>query len=260
MNERPESSALLVLCKAAIGYEGHPVVTDASLVVHRGEAVAVLGANGSGKSTLVRGILGLAQVLDGSIEAFGSPVAALRRRWRLGYVPQRHTLAGGVPATVSEVVSAGRLAQTRPWRRPGPVDRERVQEAIEVVGLAGRERTPVAELSGGQQRRVLIARALAGDAELLLLDEPTAGVDIEHQEILANTMRELVDRGVAIVLVAHGLGPAAAVVTRSICLEAGRIIYDGPVSADDAHLHDHGSDHHHLEVDDEPPGRLGLLR
>lgn len=252
---------VLELRDAVVGYDGQPVVSDVSFALHRGEVAAVLGSNGSGKSTLVRGILGLADHLGGSIEAFGSPVAELHPRWRLGYVPQRHTLASGVPATVAEVVGAGRLAQTRPWRPTRASDRLRVREAIELVGLGGRERHPVAELSGGQQRRVLIARALAGDAELLLLDEPTAGVDAEHQHVLADTMQRLVDDGVTILLVTHELGPAAPVVTRSICLDAGRITYDGPPQAGDAHHHDHGSDHHHLDQDDDDrPGRLGLLR
>jgi zinc transport system ATP-binding protein len=251
-------SPVLELRDAAVGYDGIPVLSDATFAVRRGEVVAVLGANGSGKSTLVRGVLGLAQHLAGDIEAFGVPVERLRQRWRLGYVPQRHTLALGVPATVVEVVSAGRLAQTPPWRRTRPADRARVQDAVDVVGLTGRERDPVATLSGGQQRRVLIARALAGDAELLLLDEPTAGVDAEHQEVLADTMQHLVDDGVTILLVAHELGPAARVVTRSIVVKAGRITYDGAPL--EGHLHDHGGDHHHLDDDHDParPGGLGL--
>jgi zinc transport system ATP-binding protein len=249
---------VLELRDAAIGYDGRPIVTGASFAVAAGEVVAVLGANGSGKSTLVKGILGLAEHLGGSIEAFGSPVARLRRRWRLGYVPQRHTLSGGLPVTVQEVVAAGRLPQKRPWQWMTATDRERVREAIEVVGLEGRERALVAELSGGQQRRVLIARALAGDAELLLMDEPTAGVDAAHQEALAQTMQQLVDGGATILLVAHELGPAADVVTRSIVVSGGRITYDGAPL--EGHLHDHGTDHHHLEDDQVRTGRLGLLR
>lgn len=256
----PHDPPVLELRDAVVGYDGVAVVHGASFALQRGEVAAVLGSNGSGKSTLVRGILGLADHLGGTIEAFGMPVAQLHPRWRVGYVPQRHTLASGVPATVDEVVGAGRLAQTRPWRRAGAVDRQRVRDAIALVGLGGRDRDPVAELSGGQQRRVLIARALAGDAELLLLDEPTAGVDAEHQHVLADTMARLVDNGVTILLVTHELGPAADVVTRSICVDAGHITYDGPPLADDAHQHDHGSDHHHLDVDDDRPGRLGLLR
>ena len=259
MTDSP-ASPVLRLRDAAIGYEGHPVVTGATFDVALGEVVAVLGANGSGKSTLVRGILGLADHLDGAIEAFGTPVAHLKRRWRIGYVPQRHTLAVGIPATVTEIVTAGRLAQTPPWRRLSTDDRRRVREAIELVGLGGRERDPVAELSGGQQRRVLIARALAGDAELLLLDEPTAGVDAQNQVALADTMQHLVDDGVTILLVAHELGPAAEVVTRSIVVQAGAITYDGPPL--EGHLHDHGTDHHHLDDHDDPgaAGRLGILR
>jgi zinc transport system ATP-binding protein len=249
---------VLQLRDVALGYDGRPVVTGASFSVDRGAVVAVLGANGSGKSTLGKGILGLADHLDGSIEAFGSPVAHLGRRWRLGYVPQRHTLSGGLPVTVQEVVAAGRLAQRRPWQRTTAADRQRVREAIEVVGLGGRERDLVAELSGGQQRRVLIARALAGDAELLLLVEPTAGVDAAHQEALADTLQLLVDGGSTILLVAHELGPAAAVVTRSIVVDAGRITYDGPPLQ--GHLHDHGTDHHHLDDESARSGRLGLLR
>jgi zinc transport system ATP-binding protein len=253
------AAPVLELRDAAIGYDGRPIVTGASFAVERGEVVAVLGANGSGKSTLVRGILGLADHLGGDIEAFGVPVRDLRQRWRLGYVPQRHRRVGRLPATGAVVVAAGRLAQTPPWRRTSAHDRARVQEAIDVVGLGGLERRPVAELSGGQQRRALIARALAGDAELLLMDEPTAGVDAQHQEALAETMAQLVHGGATIVLVAHELGPAADVVTRSIVVSGGAITYDGPPL--EGHLHDHGTDHHHL---DDPhaaggPGRLGLM-
>ena len=128
-----------------------------------------------------------------------------------------------------------------------------MRDAIAIVGLAGRERAPVSELSGGQQRRVLVARALAGDAELLILDEPTAGVDAENQQALADSLATLAAAGTTILLVAHELGPAASIVTRVVVFSAGRITYDGPPRPQDVH----GSDHHHL---DEPaePGRFGL--
>lgn len=215
--------------------------------------MAILGANGSGKSTLIRGILGLAQHQDGSIEAFGTPIDRLPDRWRIGYVPQRHTLATGVPATVREVVGSGRLSRSRPWRRATGEDRGQVTKAIAVVGLGGSERALVSELSGGQQRRVLVARALAADAELLILDEPTAGVDAENQQALATTMSVLAAAGTTILLVAHELGPAASVVSRVVVVAAGGISYDGPPRPLD--LHDPG--HHHL-VEPEPPSRFGL--
>jgi zinc transport system ATP-binding protein len=228
----------------SIGFDGRPVVRRVDLAVDRGEVVAVLGANGSGKSTLVRGVLGLAHVLAGTIEVFGEPAGQLRHRWRLGYVPQRDIVAAGVPATVQEVVASGRLPRIRPWRRASALDRERVRHAIATVGLAGRERHPVATLSGGQQRRVLIARALAGDAELLILDEPTAGVDAASQQILAGTLAGLVAAGATIVLVAHELGPAAGIVTRTVLMRDGAIAYDGAPRPND--LVGHRTDHHHL--------------
>jgi zinc transport system ATP-binding protein len=219
-------------------------VRDASLAIARGEFVAVLGANGSGKSTLLRGILGVADLLGGSIELFGVPARQFHERWRLGYVPQRQSIVGGVPATVTEIVTSGRLAHRRPWQRLRARDRERVQDAIGTVGLDGMARVPVARLSGGQQRRVLIARALAGDAQVLLLDEPTAGVDRETQARLTETMVDLVARGVTVVLVAHELGPAAGIVTRTVQMRDGGIAYDGPPRAvdlrtDDVAHHDH---------------------
>jgi zinc transport system ATP-binding protein len=247
---------VLELDDASIGYEGRTVVDGLSIAITGGEVVAVLGANGSGKSTLVRGILGLAQRQAGSIEAFGMPISQLRDRWRLGYVPQQNTLARGIPATVREVVASGRLSHTRPWKRASAADHARVRDAIALVGLAGSERALVSELSGGQQRRVLVARALAGDAEVLLLDEPTAGVDAENQHALADTLATLAGTGTTILLVAHELGPAASIVSRVLVLSGGRLAYDGPRRHQDTHgaLDD---DHHHPDEAD-PPRRFGL--
>jgi zinc transport system ATP-binding protein len=246
---------VLELTEASIGYDGDTVVDRVNLTVAAGEVVAILGANGSGKSTLVRGILGLARHHGGSIEAFGTPIAQLRDRWRLGYVPQQNTLARGIPATVREVVASGRLSHTRPWRRATATDRAKVRDAIALVGLAGAERALVTELSGGQQRRVLVARALAGDAEVLLLDEPTAGVDTENQQALADTLATLANAGTTILLVAHELGPAASIVSRVLVLSGGHVVYDGPPRRQDTRPHD---DHHHDHDDVDPPRRFGL--
>jgi zinc transport system ATP-binding protein len=213
---------------AAIGYGDHPVVRGADLTVHRGEVIAVLGPNGAGKSTLVRGILGLARVSEGSVELFGTPARRFRDRWRIGYVPQRHTVAAGVPATVREVVASGRLPRVRRLRPMRPADRAAVDAAIATVGLRGLERVPVSTLSGGQQRRLLIARALAADPEVLVMDEPTAGVDATSQEALAATMRDLVEGGTTILLVTHELGVVASLITRVVEVRDGRITYDGP--------------------------------
>lgn len=233
---------------ATVGYEGRPVLSGIDFTMHRGEVVAVLGPNGSGKSTLVRGLLGLAPVLGGSIELFGSSIDRLRDRHRIGYVPQRHTVATGVPATVREVVAAGRLSRHRPWQRFGATDDAAIRQALGTVGLAGRGHDPVATLSGGQQRRVLIARALAAEPELLILDEPTAGVDLANQRVLTETLATLAARGTTTLIVAHELGPIEPLITRVVIIRDGHITYDGPPVAGQ---HDDESDYHHPHG--EPP-------
>ena len=239
-----------------IGYDGEPVVRGLDLAIRSGEVVGVLGANGSGKSTMIRGLLGLAPVLAGEIRIFGTPRAQFRDAGRIGYVPQRQTVAGGIPSTIAEVVGSGRLSLLRPWQRFGPADRAAVAAAIEAVGLSGRERDNVAELSGGQQRRVLIARALATDPDLLVLDEPTAGVDHDNQAALAVALGHLVERGTTIVLITHELGPVEPLITRAVVLRAGTVIHDGP-ALDHAFHHEHDDEWHHPHGE-APPKRPGI--
>jgi len=209
---------VLALRRAAFGYRGRPVLTGVDLVVSPAEVVAVRGPNGAGKSTLVRGLLGLSEVLAGEVALFGEPRGRFRDWHRVGYVPQRHSVVGSVPVTVRELVSSGRVNRVRSWRRFGEADRCAVDCALEGVGLAGFDRRPLAELSGGQQRRALVARALAGDPELLVLDEPTAGVDGDNQRVLAATLAGLAATGTAVVVVVHELGPLAPVITRTVSL------------------------------------------
>ncbi|CAL9532245.1 Manganese transport system ATP-binding protein MntB [Streptomyces sp. enrichment culture] len=201
---------------------GRPVLRGVDLTVGRGEVVALLGANGSGKSTAVRAAVGQVPVSGGELALFGTPVRRFRDWRRVGYVPQRSTAAGGVPATVREVVSAGRLARRR-LRPLGRADRAAVERAVELVGLADRARDPVESLSGGQHQRVLIARALAGEPELLIMDEPLAGVDLASQRILAETLRSQLAQGVSTLVVLHELGPLEPLITRSVSLSAGLV-------------------------------------
>ena len=221
------SPTVVDLRAASFGHHGRPVVTGIDLTVTRGEVLALLGPNGSGKTTLVTGLLGLSDHLGGTVEVLGTPLDRLRDRTRIGYVPQRHTLTGGVRATVGEIVSTGLLA-TRPWWRPaGRRDRDAVRRALETVGLADRARFDVDSLSGGQQRRVLIARALVAEPDVLVMDEPTAGVDHASQGVLAGVLHRLATSGTTMLVVTHELEALRGVVDRIVALDAGHLAFDG---------------------------------
>ena len=234
--------SVLTVRDLAVELGGRPVLRGIDLAIQPGEVVALLGANGSGKSTLVRSVLGLNPLARGEVALFETPLRSFRDWHRVGFVPQRATAASGVPATVREVVAAGRLSRRRPLVPLGRADKAAIADALDAVGLSERAHDGVASLSGGQQQRVLIARALAGEPDLLVLDEPTAGVDLVSQEAFAGTLRALVGRGVTILLVVHELGPLADLVGRAVVMRDGRIAYDGPPLASFAEA---GHDHHH---------------
>lgn len=234
--------SVLAVRDVAVELGGRPVLRGIDLTVDAGEVVALLGANGSGKSTLVRSVLGLTARVRGEIALYDTPLDTFRDWHRVGFVPQRATAASGVPATVREVVAAGRLSRRRPLVPLRRADKIAIAAALESVGLTDRARDGVATLSGGQQQRALIARALAAEPDLLVLDEPTAGVDLLSQEAFARTLHDLVGRGVTILLVAHELGPLTDLIGRTVVMRDGRIAYDGPSLASFAEV---GHDHHH---------------
>jgi zinc transport system ATP-binding protein len=217
---------------------GQPVLADVDLGVEEGEFVAIAGPNGGGKTTLIRLVLGLERPASGSVRLFGEPAHRFSRRATLGYVAQRAQLGGHGPVTVREVVSAGRLAQ---GGLLGPLrarDRAIVDEAIADVGLAERADARLSELSGGQQQRAFIAKALAGEPSLLVLDEPTAGVDAEAQESFARLLGRLhADRGVTTLYVSHEFGAVESIVKRLVLVRGG-IVFDGPPEALAAEWHD----------------------
>jgi zinc transport system ATP-binding protein len=231
----PRTSPAVEVTSGAVALSGRPILRDIDLTVETGEVVALLGANGSGKSTLVKTMVGLLPMSSGRVRLFGTPLEDFTAWRRLGYVPQRSTIAQGVPATVREVVSAGRLARRGPFRLPRGDDRRAVRDALEAVGLGDRLNHQVATLSGGQQQRVLMARTLAGEPELLVLDEPNAGVDLISQQAIANTLAERARAGSTIVVVLHELGPFASLIQRTVVLREGRITHDGaPASLEPA--------------------------
>lgn len=237
---------------------GREVLHDVSFRVEPGEFVAVLGANGAGKSTLVRTLVGLVPLTSGTLSLFGQPTAAFHQRWRLGYVPQRLAVGGGVPATVREVVASGRIGRISRFRRTSGADRHAVEHALEDVGMAHRGADLVATLSGGQQQRVLIARALAGEPEVLVLDEPTAGVDADSQDTLAGALGHLSNAGGSVVLVTHELGPLASLIRRAVVLREGRVLSDGPPPQPEGHHAEPAHVHLHPHADAPDPSRFGL--
>lgn len=246
-----QATTVIEIRDGAVALGGRPVLRGIDLTIEPGEVVAVLGANGSGKSTLVRSTMGLVPVNRGQVSLFGTPLGRFREWYRIGFVPQRTSAAGGVPASVWEVVAAGRLSRRRLLHPMRKADRVAVNEAIEAVGLTDKAKDGVSTLSGGQQQRALIARALAGQPDLFVLDEPTSGVDLQSQQAFANTLELLVARGTTIVLVAHELGPMAPLIARTVVMRDGRIAYDGAPLAS-AHEIEHHHGHHHPDLRPHP--------
>jgi zinc transport system ATP-binding protein len=225
----------LRLQRVSFAYGHAPaVLRDVELEVERGEFVAIAGPNGGGKTTLVRLVVGLEQPTSGSVELMVRNV---------GYLPQRTQAGIDAPVTVRELVTTGRASRARLIGPLSAADRMSVQEAIDRVGLSPSADRRLTTLSGGQQQRAFIAKALAADPELLVLDEPTTGVDVEAQESLASLLEQLHrELDVTILYVSHEFGAVERFVER-IVLVRGEVVYDGPPSAlpgiwhDPSHAH-----------------------
>jgi zinc transport system ATP-binding protein len=232
------------LVGVSFGYRpGQRVLENVDLELGEGEFLAVAGPNGGGKTTLVRIVLGLERPSEGTALLFGEPAHRFSRRRVLGYVAQRSETGGDAPATVREVVSAGRLASGGLFGPLRDRDRGLVGEAIERVGLSAHADAPIRTLSGGMQQRAFIAKALAGEPALLVLDEPTTGVDAESQESLAALLDELhSDLGVTIVYISHEFGAVERFVQRLVLVRR-TIVFDGSphdlpgVWHDPSHVH-----------------------
>jgi manganese/iron transport system ATP-binding protein len=209
---RPE---VLVIRQAAVAYERTPVLEGIDGVVHAGESVALIGPNGAGKSTLLKAVLGLLPVVRGSITVLGREPLAARRQ--VAYVPQADTLDTEFPVTAGQVVLMGRYPRVGWVRRPGRADRRAGAAALEEVGLADQAGRRFGALSGGQRQRVLLARAIAQQARLLLLDEPFNGIDAVSEELLLAALGRLRAAGAAVVVSTHDL-TLAHLFCEEVCL------------------------------------------
>lgn len=201
-------------------YGAEPVLEDISLTVARGDILGLIGPNGSGKTTLLKVILGLLEPQRGTIRLFGQELSRFRERSRIGYVRQRGwDFERNFPASVEEIVRMGRVPRLSRWRIWSRADSDAVTRALRAVHIEELRRRPISELSGGQQQRVFLARVLAQEPELLLLDEPTAavdpGVEAEFYKLLAQLNRE---QGLTIVLVSHDIEAIVTQVTKIACL------------------------------------------
>jgi manganese/iron transport system ATP-binding protein len=206
MTQQQDRTAALVLEQASVAYGHVPVLEELHGTVHSGEAVALIGPNGAGKSTLIKAVLGLVPTVRGRIEVLGVTPAQARRD--VAYVPQADTLDPDFPVSVEQVVMMGRYRKIGWLRRPSATDRALAAEALERVGLSDRAKNRFGTLSGGQRQRVLLARAIAAQPRLLLLDEPFNGVDAVSQHALLEAIALLKQQGAAVVVSTHDLAIA----------------------------------------------------
>ena len=213
------TGAVLVDCAhITCAYDSQVAVRDAHVTIHEGDFVGIVGPSGSGKTTLLKSILGTVVPVEGHVTR--------KPHLRIGYVPQVETVDWNFPVTVLEVITMTRTAG-RWWPRITPDERQEANRVLDRLGLGGLGGRHIRELSGGQQQRVFVARALFHRPELLVLDEPTSGVDVRTRHEVMHLLADLHDDGVSIVLSTHDLNGLAAHLPRLICMNTS-IVADGP--------------------------------
>ena len=208
------------------GYNHQPVLEDITLQVARGDILGIIGPNGAGKSTLLKAILGMVETRQGRIQVLGQSGADSRRR--IGYMPQIEQVDWDFPVTVYDVALMGRYARRGLFRRTSKEDRKAADAALQRVGIHHLRHQLIGELSGGQRRRVLLARALAGDPDLLLLDEPMAGLDATAPHQFLDLIDQLRAGGTTVVLSTHDLSCVSGRCDKAACLNRRLIAYGSP--------------------------------
>jgi len=228
----PATPIIVDLDHICFSYSGERVLEEVSLQIRRGDFLGLIGPNGSGKTTLIRIVLGLLRTECGHVRLFGADLRNFHDWQRIGYVPQKAAFESRFPASVSEVVISGRCGVTGLGRRFDAHDRDAAWRALNTVGMGEFRNRLIGNLSAGQQQRVFIARALASGPELLVLDEPTVGVDLEAQEQFYALLRHLNrDLGTTLILASHDVAVIAHEVTQLACLNRTLIFHGRPEEA-----------------------------
>ena len=223
---KDNSGPALAVSNLWAGYDGKPVLEAINFQVDRGDMVGIIGPNGSGKSTLIKTILGLVKPLQGEVSVLGSKGAS--ERHLVGYTPQTELVDWDFPVTVADVALMGRYSRRGLFRRTTKEDREAADAALELVKIFNLRDRLIGELSGGQRRRVLLARAMAHNPELLLLDEPMAGLDATAQHQLLDLLDELRVKGATVVLSTHDLSCVSSRCDKAACLNRRLIAFGKP--------------------------------
>lgn len=224
-HQRGSGTPIVELKGVSCGYDRQEVLTGVTLRIMPGDFVGLLGPSGSGKTTLLRAVLGAVDIYQG--EALVDGVSTMRRRPRAGYVPQLETIDWNFPVTVQETVMMGRTTDSPlfPWYKRK--DRDLARDMMERLGIYHLARRHIRELSGGQQQRVFLARALISSPRLLLLDEPTSGVDIKTRDDVMHLLHDLNHQGITIIMTTHEINAVAVHLPWLVCL-SGRVLAEGP--------------------------------
>ncbi|MDA3961187.1 MAG: metal ABC transporter ATP-binding protein [Planctomycetota bacterium] len=215
----------LDLHHVTVSYGPRPALLDVSVSIEPGQLIGIIGPNGAGKSTLVKAILGFVEPDFGTVQVFGEQLSRAPRR--IAYVPQRGAVDWDFPVRVIDVAAMGCYGRVPWWRRLGPSEHREAEEALNAVGMLPYRDRQIGELSGGQQQRVFLARALAQGSEILLLDEPLAGVDAATERTIMRVLRNARDQGRTLLVVHHDLATAAEYFDRLLLLKQ-RVLAFGP--------------------------------
>lgn len=241
-----------------VRYEDFTALERVTVSVHFGEALGIVGPNGSGKSTLLKAIAGLLEPASGTLCVLGVEPRKVPPG-SIAYVPQVEAVDWTFPATVWDVVAMGRFARLKFWQRFGKHDRDVVQKALAAVNMERFAMRHIAQLSGGQQQRVFVARAIAQEPRLLLLDEPTTGVDAATEEALREVVRELVAGGLPVLMTTHDLDRVTEWFDRLMVLDRKVLALDTPEHVRDCGVYfgirEHTHVHGHLRTDHAPHAR-----